>query len=457
MAVTINSEPGSTGLRSCLRPLVFTLREDTNQAQDKFRFVFDVLDADGTRIARLKYAPTGSNNDSAAIDIARIVEPQLKTQAYDSNQITSGVAFIGSQGSAKILGKDEVKSIRTFTVQAGSEYASVAGGPVNTTSLNQANTTVTVWREALFRDGDAFTTGGTTYVAGSNSATAWHTQSPIDTGVTSDITGESLNPIINEVRQEDYHVVAIGNDAACDYIHFKVFNTDGTTATGYVTQNATYGGGGGTMADGKRRIFVGAGPANFQYAGTISSLTAVKSAITTGNYTHYDIVAANSTTINGTNKRSKVVRMIKVDHCGRYDVQRLMYRNRLGGWDFFNFTGKSVETFRDIKRQSFERDRGNYDAINATTNFTYYGYERGKTDTKVDAIRQTRVTTEPIRDTFMDSIRNVAMSNDVYLIEGTKQIPINVTDTSFVTRTTENDGFFRYSFTFDRSNNPRLA
>ena len=149
--------------------------------------------------------------------------------------------------------------------------------------------------------------------------------------------------------------------------------------------------------------------------------------------------------------------MIKVDHCGRYDVQRLMYRNRLGGWDFFNFTGKSVETFRDIKRQSFERDRGNYDAINATTNFTYYGYERGKTDTKVDAIRQTRVTTEPIRDTFMNSIRNVAMSNDVYLIEGTKQIPINVTDTSFVTRTTENDGFFRYSFTFDRSNNPRLA
>ena len=57
----------------------------------------------------------------------------------------------------------------------------------------------------------------------------------------------------------------------------------------------------------------------------------------------------------------------------------------------------------------------------------------------------------------MNSIRNVAMSNDVYLIEGTKQIPINVTDTSFVTRTTENDGFFRYSFTFDRSNNPRLA
>ena len=54
------------------------------------------------------------------------MEPQLKTQAYDSNQITSGVAFIGNQGSAKILGKDEVKSIRTFTVQAGSEYASFA-------------------------------------------------------------------------------------------------------------------------------------------------------------------------------------------------------------------------------------------------------------------------------------------------------------------------------------------
>ena len=71
--------------------------------------------------------------------------------------------------------------------------------------------------------------------------------------------------------------VAIGNDADCDYIRFKVFNTDGTTATGYVTQNATYGGGGGTMADGKRRIFVGAGPANFQYAGTISSLTSLSS------------------------------------------------------------------------------------------------------------------------------------------------------------------------------------
>tara|TARA_Y100000114_G_scaffold46112_1_gene41831 strand:+ start:1051 stop:2364 length:1314 start_codon:yes stop_codon:yes gene_type:complete len=437
---------------------VFTLREDTNQAQDKFRFVFDVLDADGTRIARLKYAPTGSNNDSAAIDIARIVEPQLKTQAYDSTQITSGVAFIGTQGSAKILGKDEVKSIRKFTVQAGSEYASVAGGPIDTTSLNQANTTVTVWREALFRDGAQYTTGSSTgYVASTASSTAWHTLAPIDTGVTSDITGESLNPIINEVRQEDYHVVAIGNDAACDYIHFKVFNTDGSTATGYVPQTATYGGGGGSMADGKRRIFVGAGPANFGYAGTIGTLSTVQAAIQAGTYTHYDIVAANSTTINSTNKRSKVVRMIKVDHCGRYDVQRLMYRNRLGGWDFFNFAGKSVETFRDIKRQSFERDRGNYDAINATTNFTYYGYERGKTDTRVDAIRETRVTTEPIRDTFLNTIRDVALSNDVYLLDGTKQIPVNVTDSSFVTRTSENDGFFRYSFTFERANNPRLA
>ena len=124
-----------------------------------------------------------------------------------------------------------------------------------------------------------------------------------------------------------------------------------------------------------------------------------------------------------------------------------MFLNRHGGWDCFNFDQRSEESLRNITRSQYNRPRGNWDTVSAATDWSYSGYERGVTTTNVKAEKQVRVSTDYIDEGYNQHLRDIALSRAVFTVEGTNLIPVTVTDSEYLFKTTVNEKLISYSFT----------
>ena len=142
--------------------------------------------------------------------------------------------------------------------------------------------------------------------------------------------------------------------------------------------------------------------------------------------------------------------------CSVYPRKQLLFLNRHGGWECFNFDQKSEQSLTGIERTDYNRPRGNWDAVSTSVDWTYDGWERGVTTTSVKAERQIKVSTDYIDEGYNDQLRDIAVSRAVFLVDGTNLIPVTVTDSEYLFKTNVNDKLISYSFTLRYSNRPRL-
>ena len=155
---------------------------------------------------------------------------------------------------------------------------------------------------------------------------------------------------------------------------------------------------------------------------------------------------------NGTlkNQISEEITFLIDTECYRFTQKRLMWLNRLGGWDFFTFNLRSDKTI-DINRNEFKRNLRSYDS--GTGLYNYSMGDRGRTTYIVEASESETCFSNWIRDDEMSWMEELYTSPEVYLIEDTtNMLPINITDDSVTLGKAENYGLVSYSITFKHSN-----
>ncbi len=151
-----------------------------------------------------------------------------------------------------------------------------------------------------------------------------------------------------------------------------------------------------------------------------------------------------------TTQISEEIRFNIDTECYRYEQKRLMWLNRLGGWDFFTFNLRSDKTI-DISRNEFKRNLRSY---NSTTGLYNYSMgDRGRTTYNVDASLTETVFSNWLRDEELEWLEELYTSPEVYLIEDTtNMMPINIVDESVTLGNKNNYGLKSYSITYKHSN-----
>jgi hypothetical protein len=102
------------------------------------------------------------------------------------------------------------------------------------------------------------------------------------------------------------------------------------------------------------------------------------------------------------------------DEC-RFDKVRLGWTNSRGGWDYFNFTKRSEESY-SVERKRYRKVVGNYGTADAESAFGFNTYDRGLTERSPFVEKMLRVRTDFLTEGQFEYLKNLIYSESVYII-----------------------------------------
>jgi len=102
------------------------------------------------------------------------------------------------------------------------------------------------------------------------------------------------------------------------------------------------------------------------------------------------------------------------DEC-RFDKIRLGWTNSRGGWDYFNFTKRSEESY-SVERKRYRKVVGNYGTADETTAFGFNTYDRGMTERSPFVEKMMRIRTDFLTEGQFEYLKNLIYSESVYMI-----------------------------------------
>jgi hypothetical protein len=102
------------------------------------------------------------------------------------------------------------------------------------------------------------------------------------------------------------------------------------------------------------------------------------------------------------------------DEC-RFDKVRLGWTNSRGGWDYFNFTKRSEDSY-SIERKRYRKVVGNYGTADETTEFGFNTYDRGLTERSPFVEKMMRIRTDYLTEGQFEYLKNLIYSESVYMI-----------------------------------------
>ena len=241
-----------------------------------------------------------------------------------------------------------------------------------------------------------------------------------------------------------------------EYVIIRGYEADGTIINTALLDIDAVGGDTTPSTDSQAVQFVGIGPANLEDHATAAFNTQLEDIVTDPALAYYEVYLSEFASVLEANQVSAVHRYTIDNGCSKYPRVQLLFLNRHGGWDTFNFDQRSEESVRNIQRSQYNRPRGNWDSVTGLIDWNYNGWERGVTTTAIQAERQVKVSTDYIEEGYADHLRDLALSRSVFIVEGTEVIPCTVTDSEYLFKTTVNEKLITYSFTLQYSNRPRL-
>jgi hypothetical protein len=188
-------------------------------------------------------------------------------------------------------------------------------------------------------------------------------------------------------------------------------------------------------------------------SGTIATTTRIRSLYS--NNTISTIVSGfentwNKILIGFGNFTEKITIFRKDCNWDKYDPKDVIFLNRLGGWDTFRFYGSKNEEVK-IERATYKRAYGTWSS--ATYNYTTN--ERGTTNIKTDLTVEGEVMSDFLDIETTNWLEELLTSPEVFMIEGVKLIPINITDSSFKRQIRGNVKLRQLSFRYEKSNDTR--
>jgi len=457
MAAQFELIPSTSNFQSTAEPLIIQVSESVVATYYKYRFILVVKDRDGTELAKLKTHMLSASNQVAVFDISRVLDDYLEPNVVNGNSTGANVLTLGRTGftpASIICNSYDGLPARQFELELGHEKASTAAG-VPSETLDEASTTLYAFRDEFINDGDAYARGDGSFQP--SEVTDNFLSSAPDLGVDARIGSAWGKVREHRIGTAQAYVLAYGaQGSTAEYVVIRGFEADGTTIATATLDIDAVGGDTSPDNDAEAIQYIGVGPANLEEHAAAASNTNLTTLITDANLAYYELYLSTSTSVSTTFQESVVHRFTIDEGCSIYARQQLLFLNRHGGWDCFNFDQKSEESLTGIERTSYNRPRGNWDRVTTSVDWTYFGWERGVTTTTVKAEKQLRVSTDYIDEGYNLHLRDIATSRAVFLVEGTDLIPVVVTDSEYLFKTSANDKLISYSFTLRYSNRPRL-
>lgn len=145
----------------------------------------------------------------------------------------------------------------------------------------------------------------------------------------------------------------------------------------------------------------------------------------------------------GVSARTNIWRRIDRE-CTIYDVVQLMFLNRLGSYEYWNFTKVSKETLK-TNRVEWKRE----------LDWNYQVGDRQQSILSQQAEKTYVINTDIISQYDYRFLNQLITSPEVYRISGTYSIPIIITDTSWVEKTQLTDGAFNLTINYKDAQNFR--
>lgn len=224
------------------------------------------------------------------------------------------------------------------------------------------------------------------------------------------------------------------------------FYNNGSTTGSLITNNieASNGGHSGYMNDSNTKFqFAGVGVGNMRGAGiTIPT-----------NWDYYTVQAFDDTNT----AISQVYNFYnQTEDCKNYETIRLTWLNKFGGWDYYNFTKKSVRTF-NTERKSYTQITGNWNS----SKFRLDGHTGGKKYFTNNTKESITLNTDYITEEEAIWLEELFNSNDVYILQQRstdnanegylrKYVkPTTITNSSHTRKTKANDRLIQYTFNIE--------
>tara|TARA_R100001377_G_scaffold84107_1_gene66943 strand:+ start:325 stop:1728 length:1404 start_codon:yes stop_codon:yes gene_type:complete len=460
MAYILSQQPSETDLTSTLQPVIFTV-SDVAFTGFKYRFALKISNDAGQLLTTLALQP--NNNDAASFNIAQVLDSYVKTTEIQvpDDETSNSIHRLGTTDLSEICAKGAFTA-RKFTVDVGYIKSSTSGGSVSYTPVSIGNKVFAIRWSGQTSD---FSNWNGTKLNG------------LDIG---SYTANSLSfkpPMLSEIPQNGTDTWPAGTMAASplykDNVTMKSFRTlatptgtatgfdldrnlnfyrvrvmNGTTQVGIFVINISTAGGVASSSVGSDGLinFVGTGPINFKLQTANTGLaTAIQ-----GTWTHYDIIANQTSTASIENQLSGIYRYTLVPEPCLYDQFTIAFLNRAGTYDYIDVLGSQTNTTKVISKNKYVGKSGNYIDTSATDDWTSYGRNGGTTFRDVTSKRGIKAKTgwyDESRDVLIESL---TVSRQVVMINTKGDIiPIVISDTNYLEKTSLKNRMFQYDINIE--------
>ena len=457
MAAQFELIPSTTDFQSTAEPLVIQVSEAVSATYYKYRFILVVKDRGGTELARLKTHMLSQSNQVAVFDVSRVLDDYLGPNIVNGNSTSAPITTLGRTGfsPANIVSESyQQQPVKKFELELGHENATSATTPPQE-SLNEASTTLFAFRDEFINDGQAYARGDGSFQP--TTETDNFLSSAPNLGIDANLGAAFGKAYEHRIGTDQSYVLAYGaQSSTAQYLIIRGFEADGSAILTANIELAANGGDITPTTDAQEVQYIGVGPANLEDHASATGNTTLTNLITDADLAGYEVYLSTSAVSSSSFQVSAVHRFTIDEGCSKYSRIQLMFLLRHGGWDFFNFDQKSEESLTGIERASYNRPRGNWDDVTTSVDWTYNGWERGVTNTSVKAEKQVRISSDYVDEGYNLHLRDIAVSRAAFIVEGDDLIPVVVTDSEYLFKTSVNNKLISYSFTLRYANRPRL-
>lgn len=387
MAVTIISSPNNYA--TVYNEMVYTA-SSTNVGNTNFAFLVDIyINGSGTKTARLRVPPEPTGN-FCVVDIHRVLEATLTSDLFTTSFTAGSV--------------DASNSSLSYIVKFGEEYG--------TTVTQYPDLTVDSTRYAIngslerdefidydYTDYDALDGKFLT-----NSPSTLYT-SINDYGALYFL--EAGNRVVQEIRYRTY-------DSSGSLIGTYKATASGTSAVQYCASN----------------------PASINLI-TLSSgvQPVIDSSVASYKIDGWNVAVTSTET-----------KTFNIEESCKNDLVRVIFLNKLGGFDSFNFYGASSES-NDIERKMYKK---NPDRLDGSGNYTYSKSDREKIQYYTKTKKKLKVYSDWITETEDAWLLELIESPEIYIQSGANLLSVASVDlTSHKKRKHATDKVFNLELTLE--------
>jgi hypothetical protein len=385
MAITIHQQPY---VFTALKQKLIVVATSSNIGQPGFRYVITVSNGTTTNIFYVQ----PNINGALVFDLNPVVSSAMDLGVNSTDSVPSLFASITVQDAAtsrNVLGistiiQEGYEVLGVFTVQA-TEYTLDGSALIN----------------AAFQISDGFNPNPATHFALTSGTSYIMSDLVRSTYAMDDVLSKyslGANTIGITAFADDYGVLTIPAD-------------NGTALTGNAINNVQI--------------------VQFNAAGTPIQTDTLTCVIAAGTINHLPLLPGNIEDIfgldstwhhylinfrkSGGSAAARSIAVFKADDECRFEKIRLGWTNSRGGWDYFNFTKRSEDSY-SVERKRYRKVVGNYGTADETTAFGFNTYDRGLTERSPFVEKMMRIRTDFLTEGQFEYLKNLIYSESVYMI-----------------------------------------